>query len=302
MVVAAALCLGACTGSLGNAGSSAGGPTAEALSIQEYATRVPSAVGPLQTALKNLDKAKGYKGLAGRVTAVQQATNQAMTALRGLTPPTTIMQEHTSLLIALRQVYSELNATGDQVGRRRLCTGLAVRAKVGDDGGTKALRTVLASIKAKVPGTTLALSLPPAGQKVGARPANGAFIGSGSRGGRGTLTIENGGSGDAMVALAGTKGGKPAFSVYVRKGKKYTVKGIRDGDYRAYFTGGTGWDPKARAFAHDCQFERFEDPMDYKTTTTATRIQWSTWTIDLEKTPLGTAKTSEVDPNGFPEA
>jgi hypothetical protein len=271
------------------------------ITIQEYATRVAGAVEPMQTALKGLGKAKGYKGLRDRITAVQVATGQSATALRGITPPPIIAQEHTSLLTAIWQARGDLGDIGDEVGERKLCTGLAVRAKVGDDDSTTALRTALAAVKAKLPaGSTLELSLPAARQKVGSRPSNGTFIRSGDRNGRGTFTIDNGGSDDALIALR--KGKKTFISVYVRHGKKYKVSGIPDGNYTIFFSGGAAWDAKARAFAEDCEFERYNDPIDYRTTTTATRIQWQTWTIELDRLGTGPDPTSEVDPGDFPES
>ncbi|MGH3836839.1 MAG: hypothetical protein ACRDSF_14250, partial [Pseudonocardiaceae bacterium] len=61
---------------------------------------------------------------------------------------------------------------------------------------------------------------------------NGQFVRAGSLTGRGELTIDNGGDQDAVVSLAMNK--SPAFSVYVRNGSKYTVKGIRDGTYEIF--------------------------------------------------------------------
>ena len=76
-----------------------------------------------------------------------------------------------------------------------------------------------------------------------------------------------------MVTLS--KGRKPAVSVYVRTGKTYTVKGVPDGSYTVFFTGGADWDRAARAFGRDCAFQRFEDPLRFRTIQSATQIRWS---------------------------
>ncbi|MGH3802232.1 MAG: hypothetical protein ACRDTD_19265 [Pseudonocardiaceae bacterium] len=127
---------------------------------------------------------------------------------------------------------------------------------------------------------------------------NGQFVRAGNRTGRGELTIGNGSDQDAVVSLARNK--SPAFSVYVRNGSKYTVKGIRDGTYEVFFTTGADWDPQNRTFTRDRTLQRFDDTLNFTTTETSTEIRWSTWTITLHSVPGGTANTSKVNPNDFP--
>lgn len=310
-LVVGTLCLSACTppgidaDNTGNTGTNSTPPrsqqsAARPISVQQYATTLAGAVRPLDSAYKALNKAKGYKGLSGRVTDVRDATQRAVVALEEVTPPPGIAADHARLVAALRGSYSELDGTDTKVGSRDVCTGPAVRADIGDAGATRELRTALEATTAKLPGERVSLSLPSAGQKVGSRPANGSLVRSGSRNGRGTLTVDNdGGSSDTVVTLR--KGSKTAFSVYVRSGKKTTVRGISDGTYSVYFTSGDHWDRKTRAFASDCQFEKFDESFRYSTRSTATRIEWTTWTLELQSSLLGNAPTSDVDPDDFPE-
>jgi hypothetical protein len=151
---------------------------------------------------------------------------------------------------------------------------------------------------AKAPADKLSLALPAAAKTATHRLPNGHFVLSGRRGGRGTLTIDNGGDSDAVITLA--KGSRPIVSVYVRKDKKYTVSGIRDGSYKVFFTGGVDWDGKARRFARECAFQQFDEKLAFRTTSTATEIRWSTWEISLQPVAGGTARTSDVDPGDYP--
>ncbi|WP_285692964.1 hypothetical protein [Actinomadura sp. NBRC 104412] len=298
VLVSGTLCSGACSAGSDIEGRASGGPSVRPISLQEYESRVASAVKPLQSALKELDKAKGYKGLEGRVTAVRQATGQTANALRAVTPPPATAREHTNLLLALQRTYADLNVVADLVDGRHLCTGGAVRARVGDTDGATALRTGITALEAKLPGGAVELAVPAAGQKRSKRPSNGKLIHSGRRGGRGSLIVRGGGD-DAVVALA--KGKKTFLSVYVRSGKKTTVRGIPDGKYTVYIAEGTDWDAKARTFGRECAFERFKDPIGYRTTVTATRISWKDWTIHLESDSGDPANTETVDPEDFPE-
>ncbi|MEW2352994.1 hypothetical protein [Spirillospora sp. NPDC029432] len=306
VTVSGALCLSACAGDSGASGGgtapasrAAGSPSAAPVSMEQYGATLKSAVDPLETELADLAKAKAYKGLQGRVGDVKAAVTQAAAKLRPVAPPAEVVQEHTGLVSALGRFESVVGGLGGEVGSRNLCTGAAVRAKIGDADGTGALRSAMAAVQAKVPGGRRTLKLPAAGQKPGSRPSNGALIRSGG-GGNGRLTVDNsGGSDDALVTLS--KGGKPKMSVYVRHGKKHTVNGVPDGTYTVFFTGGTAWDGAAKAFGRECAFQKFEDPLKYTTTTTATHIRYSTWRITLQEVVGGNARTSDVNPDDFPE-
>lgn len=257
-----------------------------------------NALNPLGSALRDLNGAKAYKGLDARVTAAEKAAAQAATSLGQVTPPPEVAAEHPRLVSALQQFDGNLGAVGGDVGNRNLCTGSVVRDELGRSGGAVALGNAMTPLLAKLPGESLTLTLPVAGAKSPKRPANGKFVHSSSRVGRGTMTIDNNGSEDTLVTLA--RGHKPAISVYVREHKKFTVTGVNDGRYTTFFTSGTAWDPQAKAFGRQCSFQRFDDPMGFHTTRTATQIRWSTWKITLHKVVGGNAQTSEVDPDEFP--
>lgn len=291
--------MGACSGDPGKHTSGAQAPSPKPISIPEYSTTLRAAVDPLDTALNGLAGTKAYKGLDARVTAVQEATFQAAGRLSQITPPAELAAEHPRLVAALQRFHDELSDLSTQVGDRDLCTASVVRARLDDMGETANIRDVVAAVYTKLPGDRLSLPLLSTGQKGGSRPQNGTFIHSGSRSGRGTLTIDNGGSHDAVVTLS--RKGTSAVSVYVRKGRKYTVRGVTDGKYTIFFTGGAGWDNAARAFGSGCTFERFEDPMSFRTERTAAQIRWTTWSITLQPTADGTARTAEVDPDDFPD-
>jgi hypothetical protein len=310
VVTSSVLLVSACSGDSGNGGGTAQSqtppPTAQSqtpppkpMSLLEYSTTLARAIKPLQSALNDLADAKAYKGLNGRVTAVETAAAKAVTTLSPNTPPAELAAEHSQLVTALQSFRDDLGGLSSKVGDKALCTGSAVRTGLGNAHGTSALRDALAAVYAKLPGDPPALKFPRAGQKGDARPSNGTLIRHPSGDGRGELTIDNGGSNDAVVTLS--KGRKPALAVYVRKGKKHTLNGVPDGTYTVFFTGGSAWDDTARGFGRSCAFQRFEDPMEFRTIRTATQIRFSRWSISLQRVIGGNARTSDVDPNDFPE-
>jgi hypothetical protein len=301
-VMLSALLLGACAGELGNGGGTAQSqaPPPKAVSVQEYGAKLAGAIDPLESALKDLAKAKAYKGLDDRVTAVETAAAHAVTKLSHVTPPAELAGEHSQLVTAMQAFHGELGNVSAQVGDRALCTGSTVRAGLGNADATPALRDALAAVSAKLPDDRPDLTLPPAGQQGGPRPPNGKLLRAGNTGGRSELTIENGGSTDAVVTLS--KGRRPVISVYVRKDKTYTVKSVPDNSYTVFFTAGSGWDGTTRAFGRDCAFSRFEDPLEFRTTRDdAGGIYWQNFTITLQPVAGGTARTEDVNPDDFPD-
>ncbi|HEU5159321.1 MAG TPA: hypothetical protein VFU43_20160 [Streptosporangiaceae bacterium] len=293
--------IGACEGT-GTSGDSGGksAQTSSPLSPETYRATLAAVTAPINKALAKLRAAGSIKGLAARVTAVEQAANQAVARLERLAPPPGLAAEHARLTAALRQFDGELRAVENEVAGRDLCASSSVRAQLGRSGAAAALRTAVAAMAAKAPGDRISLQLPAARRDTTRRPSNGHFVRSGGRGGRGTLTIDNtSGSPDAVVTLA--KGKRSIISVYVRRKRKFKVTGINDGTYKVFYVRGTDWDDKARWFARECEFQRFDDTFKFRTITTATQIRWDTWEITLHPVVGGKASTSDVDPGDYPD-
>lgn len=293
MFLAVALLAGC--GSSGGDGADSGGPAA---SPDAYRQALAEAGKPVAAALAGIANAKTLKALAARLDDAEQATGQAAEQLGAISSPEDVRAEHSELVQGFKQLNADLGGLGDAVEGRELCTASVVLARLGKADGLLAVRDASKALAAKGGGQEYKVSLkaPPQGQL--GRPSNGQFVRQGSRTGRGELTVENGGGRDAVITLA--VGKRPAFAVYVRKGAKHTVTGIQDGTYHVFFTSGTDWDRKTRAFGRDCSFDRFDDSMKFETTQTATQTEWSTWTITLQPVVGGNAPTTEVDPDDFP--
>lgn len=306
-VVLTVVCaLGACDGGnnsggssgTGGAGGTKAGQTGAAVSPEVYRTTLLGVTTPINKALSALAGAGSFKELSARIANLESAASQATVRLEQQAPPAAVAAEHAKLVAALRQFDDDLNTLSDDVGGRDLCTASSARAQLGQADGTTALRAAAAALTAKAPDDKLSLALPAAARTAAHRLPNGHFVRSGRRGGRGTLTIDNGGDSDAVITLA--KGKHPIISVYVRKDKKYKVTGVGDGSYKVFFTGGVDWDGKARRFARKCAFQQFDDKLTFRTTRTATQIRWSTWEISLQPVLGGTARTSDIDPGEYP--
>ncbi len=300
-LLSAVLLLDACGGAR-DAPVAGGGQAAtqQAGSPAAYRRALAVAGGPLSTALAGLAKAKSLQALTQRLAQAARAVGQAADQLDQVTPPQDVRIEHTDLVEAFRQLNGDLGVRHDAVEGRELCAATAVMARLGKTDGLAAVRDASKALAAKggPQAYSIGLLLPATPKEQRRRLPNGQFVRRASHGGNGELTIDNGDDRDTVITLA--LGPRPAFSVYVRSGSKNKVTGIRDGTYRIYYTTGVDWDPMTRAFTRDCTFERFDDDFKFTTTRTATQVEWTQWTVDLEPATRGNASVSDVDPNDFP--
>ncbi|GGS80695.1 hypothetical protein GCM10010156_44350 [Planobispora rosea] len=127
-----------------------------------------------------------------------------------------------------------------------------------------------------------------------ARPRNGKILYAGISGGRGVLKIKNGTKRDAVVTLV--RGKSKAISIYVRARSTASVKTVRSGTYRIFFTSGYRFNVSKGRFASSASYQRFDDKLKFVSTSTT----WSIWTLTLNTVPGGNARTRGVDPKDFP--
>ncbi|MFG2074116.1 hypothetical protein [Nonomuraea maritima] len=127
-----------------------------------------------------------------------------------------------------------------------------------------------------------------------ARPSNGRILYDRYSGGRGRLTIKNGTSRDSVITLV--KGKTKAISIYVRARSTASIKDVRDGTYRVYFTSGYRFDNARKRFTRSATYQRFDDRLRFVTTSTSYRI----YTLSLQPVVGGNARSSAVNPKDFP--
>jgi hypothetical protein len=127
-----------------------------------------------------------------------------------------------------------------------------------------------------------------------ARPRNGRILYDRISGGQGHLKIKNGTSQDGVVALV--RGGKKAISIYVRAKSSATIRDVRDGTYRIFFTTGSRFSVSKGRFARNAAYQRFDDRLRFRTTSRSATI----WTLTLNPVKGGKARTTSVNPKDFP--
>jgi hypothetical protein len=120
------------------------------------------------------------------------------------------------------------------------------------------------------------------------------------KGGLGRLTVDNGNDRDAFVVLARAGDGSPMLALYVRAGKKATVKRVKNGTYDLYFSLGSAWDSSQRAFTEDVAFRRMDGQLRFTTTRVRSGTRFTIYTVTLHGVPGGGVPIQNVDPGDFP--
>ncbi|NRQ40422.1 hypothetical protein HII36_52695 [Nonomuraea sp. NN258] len=126
------------------------------------------------------------------------------------------------------------------------------------------------------------------------RPRNGKILYDRISGGLGQLKIQNGTSRDAVVTLV--RGRTKAISIYVRARSSATIKDVRDGTYRIFFTTGYRYSLSKGRFTSSAAYQRFNRQVKFTTTATSA----SGYRLTLNPVKGGNASTSHVNPKDFP--
>ncbi|MEU7888896.1 hypothetical protein AB0B54_25625 [Microbispora bryophytorum] len=307
-LLAASVTLSACTATPGGSGKAASGeesaPSAAgttaaagppALTPEAYRGALAAAGRPARTALAAIAKARTFRSLHQRIDRAQSALESALARLGGLRPPADVAPEHADYVAALRGLNGRLGALDEDVSSHVLCNGTAVLAGLGRSGEFKDFRASAGDL-VKAGDYPVVQIRPPA--QASRRLGNGATVLSAIRGGRGSLSVKNGGTQDGVVTLV--RAGRKAVSFYVRKRSTAKISDIKDGTYRVYFTTGVDYDRGTRAFTRNCGFSKFDDALKFQTVYSGYSVRWSDWTLTLDAVFGGNATTSEVDPDAFP--
>ncbi|MCZ7615039.1 MAG: hypothetical protein M5T52_16245 [Ignavibacteriaceae bacterium] len=121
--------------------------------------------------------------------------------------------------------------------------------------------------------------------------------------GLGELTIKNGTNNDAVVKLVPITINKSALTLYVRRNSDFTIKKIKDGNYKLYFVVGRHYDEDSLIFLQDCSFSVFEKGLPFTTNEfqLKDRIEreYSVSEITLHPVIGGTARTDAITKKDF---
>lgn len=137
--------------------------------------------------------------------------------------------------------------------------------------------------------------------KDGASPLDGCF-GKGVYSGNATLTINNGGSSDAIVCLYSFDKGRTIRNEYVRKNSSFTMSNISQGTYKIRVFYGNDWNPTLTNscgtkgnFESDVHFSEFDGTEYFEDSDRG----YTMATITLYTVAGGNASSSSIDQSTF---
>lgn len=262
--------------------------TAAPLSPAEYLEALTAAVEPVREALAGIEAAKKYRALRTSVSKAERAASGAAETLAELAPPRDAAAAHDLLVGGLGQLARALGNAAEAVDARGLCGSPSVLARLGAAKGAERLRSATRELRAA--GYEVEAFAPRAVPMPARRLETGAFLVPIASPGGGVLEVENGLALDAVAVLV--RGKERVASVYVRRNHELRIEGIPAGTYRIYFTVGADWDQKLEGFTRQCRFQRFDDPVEFTSSTG--------YRITLHPVLGGAAPTSDVGPDEFP--
>ncbi|MER8001350.1 hypothetical protein [Streptomyces sp. NPDC095613] len=297
LVLSLAACDAAGTGGDGTGDASSASPSSSpsptpTVDPAAYRQALDTALSPLDSSLRAVDRAREGGALNEALGRASAAATDAATALETARTPDDAVVENTGLASSLRDLSRSLDDARADRGR----CATSPRVELGGAGSLTTVRDVGARLEAL--GYPVHLTLPRTEKPKHRRLGNGTMVKDSRRSGLGRLTIDNGTSSDAVVSL--TRGKKPAFTVYVRKGTSATVRRVEDGSYTVYFTSGEDWNTAKKSFTRECSFQKFDDEAGFRTVSVTGGTQYTVLTFSLAKTVGGNATTTEVPADEFP--
>jgi hypothetical protein len=232
-------------------------------------------------------------------TAFGDAATQigaAYSAFQAITPPQGADAAARQLATALTDLEKDLQSLSGDAKGDKLCTAASAVPRTSNLDSAKEIRDAASALAALDPTYKVGGFVPAAQPEPNRQGTNGG-LGKGQRGGLGELTIKNEqGSDDAVIKL--TDGTTVVREIYVRGGAEVKADGIPDGDLTAFYTTGKDWDGDAGKFTRDCGFQKFDDKLDFTTTST----NYTTFELTLYTVTGGNATTSQVPPDEFPSS
>jgi len=270
-------------------------PPISPANYQAALTAVDTAVSP---GFGQLARAQTPQQITDAVNAIGDALEGPIATLQNLRAPTAAAAYNDDLATGLQDLPDDLGSVSSAAGSSTVCLGSAAIALLSRADDLGQLRDTIAKLATADPANSYHVGafLPAVTQDTNRFAPTGTIVAGRTYSGEGSLTITNGGDTDATLGIVPDNGNTPMVTVYVGHGATYRLNGIPDGVYQIYMTSGDDWDAGARLFARNCDFQRFDDTLDY----TTTDFEATLYQITITPVVNGNASVSSVDPNAFP--
>ncbi|MBX6388720.1 MAG: hypothetical protein IRZ08_06935 [Frankia sp.] len=278
----------------------AAGPSGPPLAPEDYQaalTAVDTALGP------------GFVGLGGTLqpadvlsAADAIALNIATQAetLKEINPPVAAAAAHNNLVTALDQLADDLLVVSGAAARKEVCTGASGLPRAVNGAGAAAVRAAAQALATADPAHpyTVGSFLPGETPLQNRRLATGNIHG-GVTSGHGWLTFTTTDPNrDTMVRMV--SGGRVIRSIYIQGGETASVDKLPDGALEVYYTTGNDWDEVNQRFTRDCEFKKFDAPLEYRTRDLGSSLEYTIFELIVYGMGDTSVASSIVPPDAFP--
>lgn len=277
-------------------------PSAPSMTVTAYEQVLTSIDKGLGADFQRLSSARTSSAVSATVTATEGDVARDLTLLQRSAPPPRFKTGSAAMISAVRGFDTALVGAASAASTSQVCAGTSAVALISRYAATAQLRSAEAQVSAADPAhlAQLGAFLPPVTANTNRRPANGTLIKRASPSGLGEMKVDNsGGSADAVVSLVSSNE-VTAAAVYVHAGSSYTVHGIHDGKYQVYVTSGSDWETPKNLFARGCDFQKFDQAVDFATKTSGNTTGYTFYDVKITPTVYGNATESKVPPERFP--
>ncbi|MFD4657280.1 hypothetical protein ACFWP2_16820 [Kitasatospora sp. NPDC058444] len=266
------LVLAACSGG-GGGGTAAPSASATALpsaSATPFGTTLAQSLEPVGAGLAKVAAATTMKDVETALAMTESSADRAVRSLTAAAAPGGADTARTELVAGLNTLSSEALTIRTDLNLKKYCTAGVVQARLGGGQGVVAVPAAIAKLAAA--GQQVAFAVPqlPKPQPQPRALENGTLVRDGGNHGKGELVFDNNGATDVVVSVV--QDGQSVASVYVVKGQKAGIDGIKTGSYSFHYTTGVDWDSEAKQFTQDCRFAKVGDVFEFEPSGT-------TWTF-----------------------
>jgi hypothetical protein len=161
--------------------------------------------------------------------------------------------------------------------------------------------TTTVEVEPKTTGSDRSAATPNSASVTVSRPVTGTFIKPLLEKGYGEILINNGLTDDALVIMTKSSGAA-LFSVYVRSGEHFRVRGVTDGTYKMFFTSGEDWDNVKKEFGSGQEYYSMEGTMPFTTRITLEGTHYAIYEVTLHLVSDGNTDRLPVKKEDFPKA
>lgn len=226
-------------------------------SSARLATELDAALRQVRTVIDNVAAAKTFRLLDWELGIARDTIRDQGAVVKSLPGSEGVKAALGELGAALSNLRLEVDQALDAVDKKDVCAAPAAMAMIGSVRTRESLQSATEALATATGGAFKPVEiLPPKVARQNRSLANGVLVRGRPGPGSNYIFIDNR-RGTVDLVLTLSRGDRPVYSIYAKRKRAVTVRGIADGTYRTQVTEGRDWDRELRGFTRDCTFFQY---------------------------------------------